>query len=463
MDGRDTDASFDHVWPAAETADFVNTTVSDNQPASSGRSGRAPMAKGITDMAGKGAGGLAAPACEPAGEVVGGASPGLWFGVLGPLEVRRDGQPLPLRGPRERTLLGLLLSERNRAVSVPRLVDGVWGAAPPPTAEKTLRSYIARLRRLLELDRPPAGWRVLVTVPSGYSLRVDTAALDAALFKQLVGQARPALLAGAPELAFARFRRALELWRGDAYEDLGDAEFAVAERDQLAELRLAAVADRLDAEFALGHAAALVGELQSLVAAYPLRERFWGQLMVALYESGRQAEALEAYRSARTRLVGEIGVEPSQQLRALNAAILAEQPSLLPDAVHPQGLPAGLSGDRNPLLGRDVELHWLEQMWGHALDDAGGAVIVEGEPGMGASRLVAEFARRVGGRGAVLVVGSVETETLAGSTAERPVLVVIDDPAGMDPREVERLAAAAVRLPVLIVVTARPRDERAEG
>ncbi len=395
----------------------------------------------------------------PTGEV---ASSGLWFGVLGPLEVRRDGQLLALRGPRERALLALLLSEYNRTVSVPRLVDGVWGAVPPPTAEKTLRSYIARLRRLLEPDRPSTGWRVLVTAPSGYSLRTDAAALDAALFEQLVEQARPALAAGAPELAFARFRRALGLWRGEAYEDLGDAEFAVAERDRLGELRLAAVADRVDAESVLGHAAALVSELQRLVAEHPLRERFWGQLMIALYESGRQAEALEAYRSARTRLVDEIAVEPSPQLRALDAAILAGQPSLLPDTMPTQGLPAGLGGDRNPLVGREIELHWLEHAWARAVDDTGGAVVIDGEPGMGTSRLVTEFARRVSRRGAAIVVGSVGAETLAGIAVERPVLVVLDDRSGVDPHDVKRLVAAAARLPVLVVVAGRPADGGAE-
>ncbi|MCK9926644.1 winged helix-turn-helix domain-containing protein [Frankia sp. Mgl5] len=398
---------------------------------------------------------------QPAPDAGSVAFPGLWFGVLGPLEVRSDGRPLALRGSRERALLGLLLAERNRAVSVSRLVDGIWGAVPPPTAEKTLQSHISRLRRLLEPERPPAGWTVLVTVPTGYSLRADSTALDAALFEQLAEQARRAFAAGAPELARARFRRALGLWRGDAYEDLLDLEFAAAERDRLVELRLAAVADQIDAEFALGRSAAVFGELQRLVAAHPLRERFRSQLMIALYESGRQADALEAYRSARARLVAEIGVEPGRQLRALNAAILEEQPSLLPDIVQPQRLPAALDVDRRALIGRDVEMRWLERVWDCVLDDRGEVVVVRGEPGMGVRRLVAEFARRVAGRGAAVVLGPIDTGTLTGIAQERPVLMVVDvdvDQPDTSPGWAAVQASAIARLPVLVVVTARPGD-----
>ncbi len=399
----------------------------------------------------------AAVSRRPAGEVTADAVPGLWFGVLGPLEVRRDGRLVALRGPRERALLGVLLSERNRVVSGSRLVDGVWAAAAPPSANKTLQSYISRLRGLLEPDRPPSGSTVLITVASGYTLRADDDAVDVALFERLVGQARLALTAGAPELGLARLERALGLWRGDAYQDLGDAGFAVADRGRLAELRLAAVADRVDAAFALGRASDLVGELQRLVAEHPLRERLWSQLMIALYESGRQAEALEAYRAARARLVDELAVEPGPQLQELNTAILAARPSLLPAAVPAQGLPAGLGGDHNPLVGREAELRSLERAWGQAVgEETGGVVVVEGEAGMGASRLVAEFARRVAARGGVVVRDVVAVEVLTQTAAERPVLVVLDDHAGVDPGVVERLVTATGRLPVLVVVTVRP-------
>jgi DNA-binding SARP family transcriptional activator len=176
----------------------------------------------------------------------------------------------------------------NHVVSVPTLVEALWGAAPPPTAEKTLQTYVARLRGLLEPDRGLAGPSVLVTASSGYCLRAEAEAVDAALFELLVGKGARALSAGAPELALARLRRALALWRGEAYEDLPDAAFATAERSRLSELRLAATADRIDAELALGGAAGLVGELQRLVAEHPLQERFWGQLIVAFYQAGRQ-------------------------------------------------------------------------------------------------------------------------------------------------------------------------------
>lgn len=138
----------------------------------------------------------------------------LSFQVLGPLEVLRGGTLVQLRGTRERTLLAILLSERNRAVPVSRLVAGLWGAQPPASAERTVQAYVARLRPLLEPERPEAGWSVLVTSPTGYCLRVDEAAFDAASFARLVDRAQSALVAGAPDLALARFRRAEAMWRG---------------------------------------------------------------------------------------------------------------------------------------------------------------------------------------------------------------------------------------------------------
>ncbi|SNQ49734.1 hypothetical protein FRACA_370011 [Frankia canadensis] len=225
-----------------------------------------------------------------------------------------------------------------------------------------------------------SNWEVLVTSAPGYSLRVDPRRLDVTLFEELLEQARPVLAAGAPELALTRLRRASRLWRGAAYEDVGDAEFVLVERNRLAELRLAATADRLDAEIAIGRAAELVGELRRLVAEYPLRERFWARLMVALHESGRQAEALDVYREARAHLVREVGVEPGPELRALESAILAEQPCPPRYPTRPQPLPASLGADRNPLIGRDVEMGWLREAWRRALDDDGAVVVIESEP-----------------------------------------------------------------------------------
>ncbi|TCJ30281.1 BTAD domain-containing putative transcriptional regulator [Parafrankia sp. BMG5.11] len=400
------------------------------------------------------------------------AASGLWFGALGPLEVRLDGVPLRLHGPRERTLLGLLLSRHNRVVSVPGLIDGLWGATPPPTAEKTLQGNISRLRRVLEPGRSSAEWQVLVTTAAGYSLRAGPTAVDVGQFEWLVDGARRARDGGSAELAAARLRRALRLWRGDAYEDLGEAAFAVAERRRLDEQRLAAIADRIDLDLALGEAAALVGELRRLVTSHPLRERFWGQLMVAQYESAGQAEALAAYHSARRHLTDELGVDPGARLQALYAAILAGADCPVPSPVRPRPVPAAIGADRNPLAGREADLRWLERAWDRVLDsDSGDVVIVEGEAGMGVSRLVAEFARRVAARGADVVLGLenlpvTSAEELARSAAECPTLVIVDDPgehSAGDRDPWDRIAGDVAGLPVLVVVTARPSGRLGAG
>jgi len=405
---------------------------------------------------------------EPAG-----TGHGLWFGYLGPVAVRRAGQPLPLRGQKERLLLGLLLSRANRPVSVDALIDGLWGDAPPATAEKTLQSHVSRLRRLLDPDRAAPESEVLVTVANGYCLRVDAAALDVSTFERLVDEGRRALAAGAPELAGARLRRGLELWRGEAYQDLADVEFAVRERERLAELRLAAVADQMDAELALGRAPMVVGELRRLATAHPSRERVWGQLMVALYESGRQADALAAYRSAWARLRDEVGVEPGPHLRSLEAAILAQPPSLLPpDAVRRQTLPPALEAGTGPFAGREPELSWLTTAWARVLRDGGEVIAVEGDPGMGKSRLAAEFGRRIAGNGACVlaVEPAVEpaAETVDGTgggtagwlsrrlTADRPVLAVLDIADGAYPAELAQLAEAVRPWPMLLLMLRRP-------
>jgi len=394
----------------------------------------------------------------------------LHFGVLGPLDVRRGGQPQQLRGSRERALLGMLLSRRSRVVSVPALVEGVWGAAPPATAEKTLQSYVSRLRGLLEPDREQGGPSILDRAGSGYCLRAEPEAVDAALFELLAGKGARALAAGAPELALARLRRALALWRGEAYEDLPDAAFAAAERSRLSELRLAATGDRVDAELALGDAASLVGELQRLVAEHPLQERFWGQLIVAYYHAGRQADAVGVYRTVRARLVEEFGIEPGPQLRALEAAVLAQPPRLpTPGAARPQELPGVLAADRTRLVGRGREMEWLELAWQQALEDRGVLAVVEAAPGMGATRLAAELARRVADRGGTVVLGAKDAEALIGTGTDRPVLVVLDSPEDAGPSEdagpgtdaglgegtglgeAARLARRAERLPVLVL------------
>ena len=222
------------------------------------------------------------------------------FLVLGPLEVEADNGPVVLGGQKERLLLAQLLTRPNQVVPVEALVRGLWGEHPPPTAAKTLQSHVVRLRRALEPARARgAAGEVLVTREPGYLLRVAPGALDAARFEELTAAGRRALADGSVELAGSLLREALGLWRGRAFEEFLDADFGAAESDRLAELRLVALEDRIEAELRLGRHRELVAELEGLVREQPLRERLWAQLMLALYRSGRQADALLAYQRAR--------------------------------------------------------------------------------------------------------------------------------------------------------------------
>src|SRR5215831_5845018 len=251
------------------------------------------------------------------------------FRILGPLEVVRSGCVVPLGGRRQRAVLALLLLEANRVVPVDRLAEDVWGGHPPPGSVTTLQSYVFRLRRALEPDRPPgAAGAVLVTRDRGYLVRVGREHLDAAVFEDGFAAGRAALEAGRYAEAAQALREALGLWRGPVLADLADYAFARPEAARLEELRLAAVEDRIDADLALGRHQALTGELERLAGEYPVRERLHGQLMVALYRCGRQAEALAAYRRVRGLLAGELGIDPAEPLQRLHASVLAHDPAL---------------------------------------------------------------------------------------------------------------------------------------
>ncbi len=245
------------------------------------------------------------------------------FRILGPLEVRDDGATLPLGGGKQRALLALLLLHPNEAVSTDRLIDELWGEQPPPTAGKILQNHVSQLRRVLSDG-------LLVTRGRGYALRVAAGELDLDRFRQGLEEGRRAQAAGSPERASAVLREALELWRGPPLGEFAFEPFAQEEIDRLEELHLTALIERIDADLALGRHADLVGELESLVARHPLQERLRGQLMLALYRSGRQAEALQVYQDARRTLVEELGIEPGQSLQGLEKAILVHDPSLEP-------------------------------------------------------------------------------------------------------------------------------------
>jgi YVTN family beta-propeller protein len=246
------------------------------------------------------------------------------FRVLGPLQVLDDGFELPLGPPKEQELLAVLLLHGGAVVSRDRLVEELWGESPPPTAAKALNVHVSQLRKTLSRN----GEQPITTRPPGYALQVEPERLDAARFEQLVAEAQGRVGAGDPEAARRLLHEALALWRGPVLDGVELEATARNEARRLEELRLAAQMDRLDCDLAVGSHEQAISELEALVAAHPHRERLRAQLMLALYRSGRQAEALRCYRDARETLVGELGIEPSGPLQRLERAILNHDPSL---------------------------------------------------------------------------------------------------------------------------------------
>ena len=251
-----------------------------------------------------------------------GRSPGdADFRLLGPVEVVVDGRAIELGGVRQRALLALLVLHANEVVSRDFLIDELLGERPPASAEHSIVVYVSRLRKALQAhgaDQVP----MLGTKSGGYVLRVDPAQIDVKRFERALEQGDRALAEGAVSDAAEMLRSACAEWRGEQLSDLVSAPFVEGASCRLAELRLAALESRIDADMALGRHAALVGELESLVRRNQLNERLCAQLMVALYRSGRQARALEVYRSTRRFLDDELGIEPAEDLQRLERAIL---------------------------------------------------------------------------------------------------------------------------------------------
>jgi DNA-binding SARP family transcriptional activator/class 3 adenylate cyclase len=242
---------------------------------------------------------------------------GLDFSILGPLEVRRDGVPVALGGQKQRALLAALLVRAREVVSTDRLIDDLWGEQPPRTAATSLQNFVSQLRKAL-------GPEILVTRAPGYVLDVPAESIDAARFDRALARARTQ----DPVERLETLARALELWRGEPLAEFTYAPFAQSEVRRLEELRLMAIEERVDAELALGRQSEVIGELETLVGQNPLRERLRAQLMLALYRSGRQAEALQAYQAARVALVEGLGIEPGPALQSLQASILRQDDEL---------------------------------------------------------------------------------------------------------------------------------------
>jgi DNA-binding SARP family transcriptional activator len=248
----------------------------------------------------------------------------LEFRVLGPLEVVGETGSLRLGGPRQRATLAILLLQANRVVPVERLADELYGGRPPVSAVTQVQRQISELRRAL------GAADAIETRPPGYVLHLRDDDLDLARFERLTAKAESARAREDVEAAAGLLREALALWRGPPLADLAYESFARAAVERLEELRLAALEARIEADLVLGRHAALTAELEGLVAEHPLRERLRGQQMLALYRSGRQAEALEVYRLTRQSLVESFGIEPSTPLQALERAILMQDPALDP-------------------------------------------------------------------------------------------------------------------------------------
>ncbi len=245
--------------------------------------------------------------------------------MLGPLEVVRGSEGVELGSTKQRAVLTALILHANQVVSADALIEAVWGGSPPASAAHALQVYVSEIRRRLGSDEATG---LLLTRAPGYLLRVGPDQLDSDRFENMVAEGRAHLASGSPSNAARLLHEALALWRGPALVGLPPSDVADREAARLEEVRLAAVEDRIEADLALGLHTDLVAELRSLVAAHPFRERAWGQLMLALYRSGRQGHALEAYRALRRVLDDELGVEPSPAVEELHGGILRQESQL---------------------------------------------------------------------------------------------------------------------------------------
>jgi DNA-binding SARP family transcriptional activator len=348
----------------------------------------------------------------------------LHFSVLGAFRVERDGQEVDL-GPRlQRMLLAILVVDAGRVVPVDRLIDLLWREEPPATAIASVQVYISQLRRVLEPGRSArAPARVLVTQDPGYVLRVADDQVDALRFRALARQAHNDLAVGPPAVAAACLEDALALWRGDPLPEFAGEPWTVAAVARLVEAHDLATEDRIDAWLALGEHAQAAAELEAMVAARPLRERRWAQLIIATYRCGRQADALRAYQRCRAVLAEELGLEPGPELRRLETAVLAQDPALdwrpvpaaevmVPpaaapghDEAHATSPPPTEGPSALSLVGRETELAYLRGRLGQVASGDGGAVALVGEPGAGKTTLAEAAARLAAAAGLRAVWG----------------------------------------------------------
>jgi DNA-binding SARP family transcriptional activator len=330
---------------------------------------------------------------------------GVDVAVLGPLTVRDGDTTIEIPAAKERAILALLALAVPRSVRANALIDALWGERPPSTAAKTLQNYVARLRRAL----PPG---VIASQAGGYRLCVEPEAVDAHRFERAVAAGRAAARGGDAETARGELAAALTIWRDPVAPDLTDDHAA-----RLAELARSAADDLAAARLALGEDETLVVELDAAARAEPLRERRWAQLMLALYRAGRQADALRTYQRARRALVEGHGLEPGEELRRLQAAVIAQDPALhlgrAERASSRSNLPAAVAAVSAPaMVGREEEVGRIDEAWTAARAGLTRAVVISGEAGIGKTRLLAEVARRAHRDGALVLFGRCDPEPL---------------------------------------------------
>ena len=401
--------------------------------------------------------------------------------MLGPLAVERAGHLVGVPGGRQRALLIALLLRAGKVVPAERLIDDVWAASSPADPAHALQETVSRLRGVLQGGG--AAEQLLVWHPSGYQLAVDPGAVDLTQFEQLAELGRRQLAAGDPATAADTLRRALGLWRGPALGDVEDLPFGQAAAVRLAERRLAAVEDRIEADLLRGQHFAVVVELEGLVAEYPFRERLIAQLMRALYADGRQADALDLYESTRRMLADKLGVDPGPKLRSVYQQILIHDPELtpLPAGRHVRSVGERRSNLPTPVttfVGRDGDVRKVL-----ALLRASRMVTLAGPGGVGKTRLALQAAGQLvgdpvdgvwwvdltplgapalladailsaledqpGGRLASRVTATETEERLRSFLADRELLLVLDN--------CEHLAEAVGRLAAVILAAPRVR------
>ena len=358
------------------------------------------------------------------------------------MEASVDGRPVAIGAGKPRALFAMLALRAGSTVSSDRLIEGLWGEAPPASASKMVQLHVSQLRKALAESGNGAE---ISTRGHGYELRVAEEVVDTQRFERLIARGMP--------------REALTLWRGPALDDVAGEPFAAAEVRRLEEMRLATVELAIERDLEAGRHREVLAELEGLALEEPLRESVQALRMLALYRSGRQADALEAYRDARAALVQAIGVEPGPELRRLHAAILRQDPSLEPPR-DGRELPCEL-GTETPLVGREADLARLRSHWQRARDGTGRLLLVAGGQGIGKTRLAAELAAEVHRDGGEVLYAAgadaLEHAVAAVSAARRPTLFVLDDLPGS--REAPRagfheLAEALPSTPVLLLVIA---------